>query len=124
MSSACPRPTIASAPAHRLGLLVGAVLLVACAAPTAAPKATAPVATAPAAATSAPVAQAVPTQAAPTQPPAPATVKAGLMLSASDTGFFVGIEQGYFAEQGITVDVTPIQAAATMLAPLAASQID
>ena len=55
---------------------------------------------------------------------APATIKTGLMLSASDTGFYVGIEQGYFAEQGLTIDITPIQAAATMLAPLAAGQID
>jgi NitT/TauT family transport system substrate-binding protein len=46
------------------------------------------------------------------------------MLSASDTGFYVGIEQGYFAEQAITVEVTPMQAAATMLAPLAAGQIE
>src|SRR5581483_10868785 len=53
-----------------------------------------------------------------------ATVQAGLMLSASDTGFYVGIEQGYFAEQWITVEITPIQSAATMLAPLAAGQID
>jgi NitT/TauT family transport system substrate-binding protein len=109
---------------HLLNVLVTALAL-SCAVPAATPKPGAPIGAAPAAptaATSAPVAQAQSTivQA----PPAPANVKAGLMLSASDTGFFVGLEQGYFAEQGINPDVVPIQAAATMLAPLAAGQID
>ncbi|HZR98993.1 MAG TPA: ABC transporter substrate-binding protein [Chloroflexota bacterium] len=122
------RSTIALAPARGVLVGLGVLLLVACGGPAAAPKPSAPAATsAPAAAaTSAPAAQAAASTrpAAPTQPPAPATVQAGLMLSASDTGFYVGIEQGYFAEQGITVEITPIQSAATMLAPLAAGQID
>jgi NitT/TauT family transport system substrate-binding protein len=107
-------------------VVLGVVLLGACAAPAAAPKPTAPAATsAPAVAATVPVAQApAPVAAAPTSPPAPASVNVALMLSASDTGFYVGIEQGYFAEQGITVEITPMQAAATMLAPLAAGQID
>ncbi|HEY7060404.1 MAG TPA: ABC transporter substrate-binding protein [Chloroflexota bacterium] len=132
------RPTIAPAPRRGLGAALGLALLVACAAPAAAPKPSAPAATAPtpsaagsggASATSAPAAQAPATQAsaapaAPNQAPAPATVHAGLMQSASDTGFFVALEQGYYAEQGLNLDVVPIQSAATMLGPLAAGQID
>jgi NitT/TauT family transport system substrate-binding protein len=134
-AAARQRSTIA--PAWGGGALLGLSLLLtaACAAPAAAPK---PGAQAPSpgsgSSAGSPAASKGATRdapsvaggaaAAPTAPPAPATVKAGLMLSASDTGFYVGIEQGYFAEQGITVEVTPMQAAATMLAPLAAGQIE
>lgn len=85
------------------------------AAPTPAPRSGAPPASP--AGTPAPT---VPSAAA----PAPAPVRVGLMLSASDAGYFIGLEQGYFAEQGIALEIVPIQAAVNMLAPLAAGQID
>jgi NitT/TauT family transport system substrate-binding protein len=133
------RSTIALAPGRGLILGLGILLLVACAAPAAQPPQPSNAGGSPSSGSTGsppglggPGGSASPpasggsggAAATPTHPPAPATVQAGLMLSASDTGFFVGLEQGYFAEQGITLNVTPIQAAATMLAPLAAGQID
>ena len=129
-ASAGQRSTIALAAARGVLLGLGVLLLGACAGPATAPAAPPqpPNPGGSPATGSPPVlggsAGAVSGAAAPTQPPAPATVQVGLMLSASDTGFYIGVEQGYFAEQGITVEITPIQAAATMLAPLAAGQID
>ena len=62
--------------------------------------------------------------AAPTAAPAPASLQLGVMNSASDAGFFVAQERGYFREQGLSVEFTGFTGAADMLAPLGAAQID
>jgi NitT/TauT family transport system substrate-binding protein len=125
-AAAYRRNTIPAAWQHTLGLLAGTLLALACQAPAALPQTTAPAApAAPSApASGAPAASQPSAASPPAAAPAPATVRVGLMLSASDAGFFVALEQGYFTEQGINLEVEPIQAAATMLAPLAAGQIE
>ena len=62
--------------------------------------------------------------AAPIVPPAPATVRLGLMYSASDAGLLIALERGYYREQGIEVELEQFGAAAQMLGPLGAAQID
>jgi NitT/TauT family transport system substrate-binding protein len=46
------------------------------------------------------------------------------MNSASDAGFFVAEERGHFREQGLSVEFVTFGAAAQMLGPLGAAQID
>jgi len=52
------------------------------------------------------------------------TLKLGVVASVSDAGFFVPIEKGYFAEQGIAIEFVPFRSAADMIAPLGVGQID
>lgn len=58
------------------------------------------------------------------QAPAPATLKVGVVASVSDAGFFVPVEKGYFAEQGLTIEFVPFRSAADMIAPLGVGQLD
>jgi len=51
-------------------------------------------------------------------------LRTGLLNSASDAGFFIAIDQGYFREVGIELDITPFDSAANMVAPLGTGQLD
>ena len=65
---------------------------------------------------------------------APATVSApagplqkvryGTLNIFGDAGIFIGIDEGYFAQQGIEVELTSFDSAANMVAPLATNQLD
>jgi len=100
-------------------------LLLACSAPaarSAAPAAPASQSSAAApAATAAPAAAAAPAQAS---PPAPATVRVGVLNSIGDAAFTIGMDEGYYAEQGITVETITFDSAARMIAPLSQGQLD
>lgn len=52
------------------------------------------------------------------------TLKVGVVASVSDAGFFVPVEKGYFAEQGLSIEFVPFRSAADMIAPLGVGQID
>src|SRR4051794_27907071 len=91
------------------------------AAPTTAASAPAPAAESSPAAASAPTAARA---AAPTPPAALQKVRYGELSLFSDAGVYIGIEQGYFAEQGIDVDLTTFDSAANMVAPLATNQLE
>jgi NitT/TauT family transport system substrate-binding protein len=54
----------------------------------------------------------------------PAAVRLGATLSQSDAPICVAIAKGYFAEQGLDVQISPMQTAAMMMAPLGAGQLD
>jgi NitT/TauT family transport system substrate-binding protein len=110
-------------PSVRVLLAVLYMAIVACApaqpAQTATPTAQrAASGSAPAATAAAPVAV------TPTAAPAPATVRLGLMYSASDAGLLVALERGYYRELGLNVELEQFGAAAQMLGPLGAAQID
>ncbi len=51
-------------------------------------------------------------------------IRLGVVGSASDAGFFVGMERGYYREQGLDVETTQFDSAARMVAPLGAGQLD
>src|SRR6266545_5532067 len=51
-------------------------------------------------------------------------VMMGELGSASDSGLFIALEKGYFAEQGIEVERTRFNTAADMVAPLGTGQLD
>ncbi len=53
-----------------------------------------------------------------------AVLRVGTVASVSDAGFFVALDKGYFAEQGLTVEFLPFRSAALMVAPLGVGQID
>ncbi len=115
-----------------LGLVLLLALLVAACAPAAAPTATPT--KAPAAATTPQAASTAATQATPATkpttaaqatPPAKATtVKFGSPGSVSDAGVYIAVEKGYFKELGLDVQVLPFQSGPTMIAPLAAGELD
>jgi NitT/TauT family transport system substrate-binding protein len=68
-----------------------------------------------------------PAAAAPAQPtavPAPVAVRLGSLGSVTDAGFFIGLDRGYFREQGLDVDLIPFDSAARMVAPLGAGQLE
>src|SRR5207302_1549902 len=44
-------------------------------------------------------------------PTAPETIKVAASASVSATGFFIGLERGYFREQGIDVEIVPFEGA-------------
>src|SRR2546425_6897885 len=54
----------------------------------------------------------------------PSTLRVGVVASVSDAGFFVPVERGYFAEQGLAVEFVPFRSAADMIAPLGVGQLD
>src|SRR3989442_5878527 len=54
----------------------------------------------------------------------PSTLRVGVVASVSDAGFFVPVERGYFAEQGLAVEFVPVRSAADMIAPLGVGQLD
>jgi NitT/TauT family transport system substrate-binding protein len=78
----------------------------------------------PAAASAATTAPAAAAPAAPAKPAALQKVRYGELLLFSDAGVYIGMEQGYFAEQGIEVDPTTFDSAANMVAPLATNQLE
>jgi NitT/TauT family transport system substrate-binding protein len=110
-----------------LGLLA-ALVLGACSAPNAAtggapsaasggagaalPTPSAAVATAPA----------TPAALAPLSPPV--TVKLGVLMTLSDAAILIARERGYFAEEGIEVDLTRVNGAAEAMPHLATGQLD
>src|SRR3989442_5867292 len=51
-------------------------------------------------------------------------LRVGLVASVSDAGFFVPMERGYFAEQGVAIEFLPFRSAADMIAPLGVGQLD
>lgn len=111
------------------GLLASALLVAACG-PTAAP-ASAPAPAKPAAAPTA--SSSSPPAVAPAAPPAPPpvakpppteTVKYAASTSVSSAGAFIGLERGYYKEQGIELEIVPFASAAEMIQPIAASQVD
>jgi NitT/TauT family transport system substrate-binding protein len=106
-----------------IALALSAVAVACAPAPPSPAKAPPPAATAaaPAAASAAPT---QPPPATATTPPAPVNLQVGVMNSASDAGFFVAQERGLFREQGIDVEFVTFGAAAQMLGPLGAAQID
>src|SRR6266568_469678 len=52
------------------------------------------------------------------------TLKAGTLATVGDAGWWVGIDQGYFREQGIQLDYETFDSAAAMVAPLSSGQLD
>lgn len=54
----------------------------------------------------------------------PSTVRIGATMSQSDAPICVGLAKGYFAEQGLDVQISQLQTAAMMMAPLGAGQLD
>jgi NitT/TauT family transport system substrate-binding protein len=76
------------------------------------------------AAASVPTAATATSPAAPAKPAALQKVRYGELLLFSDAGVYIGMEQGYFAEQGIDVDLTTFDSAANMVAPLATNQLE
>jgi ABC-type nitrate/sulfonate/bicarbonate transport system substrate-binding protein len=59
-----------------------------------------------------------------TPTPAPVTLRLGTLPFLASSVFQVGVDQGYFAAQGIAVELVPFRASADMLAPLATGDID
>lgn len=53
-----------------------------------------------------------------------ATVRVGITNSASDAPLFLSEANGYFEQQGLTVELTPFDSAAQMIAPLGGGQLD
>lgn len=106
--------------------LLPAGLLQACApaaqpAPTSAPPT--PAAAAPPASTAAPPA-AAPTAAAPATARPLQKVRYGDLRLLSDGGVYIGIQEGYYAEQGIEIELVSFDSAANMVAPLGTGQIE
>src|SRR4051812_44248129 len=100
-------------------LLCGVALAVACAPSPAAPAPTPAGAAAPTVATR-PASPSTPAAAA-----QPATlVRVGYLNSASDAGLLIAVDKGYFAEQGLDVQLERLDSGAVMTAPLAAGQLD
>jgi len=54
----------------------------------------------------------------------PTVVRLGATMSQSDAPICVGLANGYFAEQGLDVQISQLQTAAMMMAPLGAGQLD
>jgi NitT/TauT family transport system substrate-binding protein len=105
-------------PPHLLAaLLAVVVILAACGAPAAQP--------------ASPAATAAPEQPAATTAPADAgaapaavTLRTGYIPVVIFAPLFVGIERGYFAEEGITIELTPIQSGNEAVVQLAAGNFD
>ncbi|HEY7062355.1 MAG TPA: ABC transporter substrate-binding protein [Chloroflexota bacterium] len=103
------------------GWCAALVLLVACSAGASQPSApAAPAAPAPAA----PAVQAAETTSAPAAPRTPDPVRLGVIGSASDAGFYLGLDLGYFGEQGLDVQTVPFGAGGEMVGPLGTGQLD
>ena len=116
-----------------IALAFGLLLLGAACAPL--PAAAPAKATAAPAASGAPAgASAAPAASAPTAPqaggaaaagaPAPATVKVGVVRTLTEAGIYIGMERGYFAEQGITLDLENFDTAAKAVPAVSTNQVD
>ncbi len=75
-------------------------------------------------ATAAPTAASAAAPTVPAKPSALQKVRYGELLLFSDAGVYIGIQQGYFAEQGIEIELSTFNSAANMVAPLATNQLD
>ncbi len=107
-----PTPTVASKPA--------ATTAPAPAAPT-----TAPVATAKPAPAAAPAAPAAPAPVAPAPLNPPVTVNVGIVGTLTDAPTLIGIDRGYFKEQGLNLNVVPFVGGGTPMMPaIATGQVD
>src|SRR5579884_1083847 len=51
-------------------------------------------------------------------------VRYGTLNIFGDAGIFIGMDEGFFAEQGIEIDTSPFDSAANMVAPLATNQLE
>jgi NitT/TauT family transport system substrate-binding protein len=51
-------------------------------------------------------------------------LQVGLVGGISDAGFFIANDKGYFKEQGIEIEITRLDSAAKMVAPLGTGQMD
>src|SRR5215813_6075791 len=51
-------------------------------------------------------------------------LQVGLVGSTSDAGFFIANDKGYFKDQGIEIEITRLDTAAKMVAPLGRGQLD
>src|SRR5215467_12709786 len=51
-------------------------------------------------------------------------LQVGLVGSTSDAGFFIASDKGYFKDQGIEIEITRLDTAAKMVAPLGTGQLD
>lgn len=60
----------------------------------------------------------------PPTPPAPEPIRLGSTVGASDAGFFIAEDKGYFREQGLQVEITPFASATEIVAPLGNNQLD
>ncbi len=111
-------------PVRALALL--AVLAAACGAPTATapppPAAATPPDTPGAATPAVAPATAAPAAVQPLRPSVP--VKVGVFGAVSDAGFFIALERGYAAEEGLDLELVPFGSSPQLLAPLATGQID
>jgi NitT/TauT family transport system substrate-binding protein len=69
---------------------------------------------------------AVPAPAAPAVQPLrpPVTVKVGTLMTLSDAGIFIGMDRGYFAEEGLELDLTRVNGAAEAMPHLTTGQLD
>jgi NitT/TauT family transport system substrate-binding protein len=62
---------------------------------------------------------------APTQPANPLTeVRIGITGNTADAALFIAQDRGYFKEQGLTLNITRVQSANDVVAPLGAGQLD
>jgi ABC-type nitrate/sulfonate/bicarbonate transport system substrate-binding protein len=57
-------------------------------------------------------------------PRAMKTVRLGYIGGISDAAFYIAIDRGYFARQGIDLELTRFNSATDMVAPLSAGQLD
>jgi len=60
----------------------------------------------------------------PAAPPPPVTVRVGILNSIGDAPFSIGIEKGFYAEQGLIIETVPFDSAARMIAPLSTGQLE
>ncbi|HLH25197.1 MAG TPA: ABC transporter substrate-binding protein [Chloroflexota bacterium] len=104
-------------------------LALACSGGGSAPPAPAPPAAATSAPATSPLAASAPTAASPVSTAPPQSgglqkVRYGELNLLSDAGIYVGMDEGYYAEQGIEIDTSPFDSAANMVAPLATNQLE
>ncbi len=71
-----------------------------------------------------PPAQTPTAPAAATATPKAATIKLGTAQAVSDAAVFIAMEKGYFKEQGITLELSPLRSLNEGTAPLATGQLD
>lgn len=105
-----------------LPTLLAAVALTACAAPAAPPAPAAAPTRVSAASVPVAGATAAPTGAA--APPARVAVKFGTQRLSSDAAIYIAADQGYFADQGLDVELIDINTGQGSIPPLAAGQLD
>ncbi|HEY7065435.1 MAG TPA: ABC transporter substrate-binding protein [Chloroflexota bacterium] len=104
-------------------LLLGLLLTVGCAAPSA-PAKPAPIA---APSPQAPAASAPPTSApaaAASAPPAPVHVRVASQFAATDVGHYIAVERGYYQEEGLDVELVSFADASAMIPSLATDQVE